>query len=1082
MIRLLAEHRVAANLLMTMMVLAGLFTMKSIPSQLDPPSSFPLIWVEVEWRGAAAEDIEELITTPIESQLRTLNDLHELRSSTSNGYVRVNAIFNHDADMTLALDAVKQRVDNLRNLPPTIEPPKVRRYIDLEPVASLLVHGGSNVSELIPLVREFENDLMQRGIEGVWYDGLPTEEIAILVGGDALQQMNLTLDELASEIARASQNVPAGSVGRGQGERQLRSLDQRRNPRGFEGLLLETSDQLVRLGDFANIVRRPQDGQPLVRKDGKPAIEMILWRDTGSDAMLAAKVVQTWLADIQPNLPEGVVVEQHADIWHLLEAQISMIGKNAAGGLFLVIFTLLLFLNGRVGFWVMLGIPVSFLLALALFYYGFGYGISIIGMIGFIMALGIVVDDAIVVGEDAMTHFENGASPEDAAVMGAQRMWVPVVTSSLTTLAAFIPLLLIGGTMGDVILILPTILFCVIIASLIECFCVLPGHLKRSLAKVKPTPPDSFRGRFDTAFATFREQKFMPLVHRSLAYPGVTVCTALGGVVCAFALVASQHVGFNMVTGFNFESLEAHTQFSSEATDADKEDFVQHLQQTLQQVHKKYDSQNLVGWLAKDNLAKFDDERQTGAQFASISAFYAFEEDRTVAPQRFANEWRDLVTQPPWVERLYLGVDGGANGGEPTLSMVLRGDNLDNLKSGAEELAGVLASYPGVSNVSDNLPYGKEQLIFTMTPTGKSLGLTPEAIGRQLRAGYAGQRVQIFNENNSELEVRVLAPDAERDNLAYLAQYPIKTPASAQNTAGDNGWVPLGSVATLTPRRGIDLIRHHNGELAIRISADVDSKVNNALTIIEDIKSNHIETILGSKGLTFGLAGQSAEDAMMLETMALGGLLTLVLIYLILAWVFASYLWPLAIMLAIPFGLTGAIVGHWVLGMDLGAMSILAFFSLTGIVVNDSIVLISFFKDSYLQDGEQQSFDKAHLRATLANAVNARFRAVLLTSLTTIAGLVALIFETSTLQMYVAPIAVTLCFGLAFATALVLLVIPAMVLLLEDGKHQLLALVHSTTARLRAPTEVTPTHSHSHSHTPTPTPTPTHVVTGETSL
>ena len=247
-------------------------------------------------------------------------------------------------------------------------------------------------------------------------------------------------------------------------------------------------------------------------------------------------------------------------------------------------------------------------------------------------------------------------------------------------------------------------------------------------------------------------------------------------------------------------------------------------------------------------------------------------------------------------------------------------------------------------------------------------------------------------------------------------------------------------MAELTPRRGIDLIRHQNGELAIRVSADVDTELNNALTIIDDIENTHMKSLLDKYNLTYGLAGQSAEDAKMLEVLSLGGWLTLALIYLILAWVFASYLWPLAIMLAIPFGMTGAIVGHWILGMDVGAMSMLAFLSLTGIVVNDSIVLISFFKDSYQPKTDpsgQPTLDKAYLRQSLANAVNARFRAVLLTSLTTIAGLVALIFETSTLQMYVAPIAVTLCFGLAFATTLVLLVIPSMVLLLETAKYRL---------------------------------------------
>ena len=456
---------------------------------------------------------------------------------------------------------------------------------------------------------------------------------------------------------------------------------------------------------------------------------------------------------------------------------------------------------------------------------------------------------------------------------------------------------------------------------------------------------------------------------------------------------------------------------------------MQHLQQTLQEVNDSHDSKNVVGWLAKDNLAEFDEERQTGAQYGSVSGFYAFEEDRTVTPQAFVEEWRSKVIQPPWVERFRLGVDGGANGGEPSLAVVLRGDNIDDLKSGAIELGDLLASYPGVTNVSDDLPFGKEQLIFTMTPTGKTLGLTPEEIGRQLRAGYAGRRVQIFNENNAELEVRVLATDTERERVSYLAQYPIKTL--------NNGWVPLQSVASLSPRRGIDIIRHQNGELAIRISADVNTEINNTLTILDDIKATKLDPILDKYNLSFGLAGQSAEDAKMLEVMALGGWLTLVLIYLVLAWVFASYLWPVAIMLAIPFGLTGAVVGHWLLGMDIGSMSLLAFFSLTGIVVNDSIVLISFFKDSYKPVKNAGGvLDVGVLRKALAGAVNARFRAVLLTSLTTIAGLVALIFETSTLQMYVAPIAVTICFGLAFATALVLLVIPAMVLLLESGKNR----------------------------------------------
>lgn len=1021
MIRKFAEHRVAANLVMIMMIMAGLWAVRTMPSMLDPPAHFPNVFVEVTWVGAAAEDIETLVTTPIEQQLRTLNDLKELTSRTINGYTFIQATFKFDADITLALDQVKQRVASIRNLPPAIEPPVVRRPIDTEPISALLVTGEGELSELIPMVRTFEKQLLARGIEGIYYDGLPTEEIAVLVGGKNLQALGLTLDEIAAEVARVSQDVPAGAIGRGQGSRQLRSLDQRRDPLGFEQLHIESNGQLISLGDFAEVVRRPQRGQPILTSEGNPAIEMNLWRNTGADAHLAEKIVRQWLADVQPTLPAGVEVKEIVNVWRLIGAQLEMIGKNGLSGLVLVVLVLFLFLNGRAGFWVTAGIPVSFCLALALFYVGFGYGISIVALIGFIMALGIIVDDAIVVGEDIVSHFENGMTPLDASIAGAERMWVPVMTSSMTTMAAFIPLLIIGGEMGDVILALPTVLLCVIVASLIECFWVLPGHLRASLEKTqaRDDAAPTWRTRFDKGFYKFRDDKFMPLVEHALARPGMTLIAAVSAMLVAVSLIASQHVGFNLITGFDTESIDANIEFTSSATDAQKIAFVRHLETTLQAAHKTHDEKNIVGWVAKYNRAEFDADRLDGEQYAAIGAQYAFEEDRTTAPKDFAKTWRDQVIRPSYVEKLTIGVDGGANNGQPDLTLILRGTDIDMLKQGAEDLTTLLASYPGVSNVTDNLPYGREQIIFEMTPRGRSLGLSAAAIGAQLRAAYSGSRVQIFNEQEAELEVRVMLPDAERDNLAALQKFPIRT------SGGD--FVPLGSVAVLYSRRGIDVIRHSDTQLAVAISADVDADVNNAISIVNDVGKNQLPAILDRYGLTYGLGGQSEQDQVIMQTMALGGILTLILIYLILAWVFSSYLWPLAIMMAIPFGFTGAIFGHWVTGWDVGAMSLLAFFSLTGIVVNDSIVLISFLR-RHVDAGTA-------LKAALLQATRSRFRAVILTSLTTVAGLLPLIFETSTLAMYVAPIAVTISFGLSFATLLVLIVIPALILLLEQTKQ-----------------------------------------------
>jgi len=1019
LIETFAQHRVAANLAMIMMTLAGLWAIRSMPSQLDPPTSFPMVFVEVQWLGASAEDIESLVTTPIEQQLRSLTGLHELSSRTDNGSTTIRVQFQQGTDMTLGLDRVKQRMANIRNLPPGIEPPIVRRFIDMEPIASLLLTGPGAIGELIPLARQLERDLMEHGVEGVQYDGLPTEEIALLVGGQRLHELRLTLDELAMEVSRVSQNVPAGSIGNGQGSRQLRSLDQRRDPLSFEGLQIQSADQIVRLGDIAEVVRRPQRGQPTVTSNSQPAIEMLLLRSTEADAYHAEQMLNQWLADTQPTLPPGVTIEKVFDVWDLLGAQLDMIVKNGLSGLALVVLTLFMFLSGRVGWWVMVGIPVSFLMGLALFHLVFGHGISIIALIGFVMALGIIVDDAIVVGEDAVTLFAQGRSPLDAAVSGARRMWVPVVTSSLTTLAAFIPLLLIGGPMGDIILVLPTVLLCIIVASLAECFLVLPGHLRHSLGGVTAGSSGGWRRRFDAALFGFRDRRFMPFLRGALEYPGATLCAAVGGVLVAVSLVASQHVGFDMVTGFEFESIQANVQFSDAATDQDKQAFLRHLESTLAAVDAEADGRNVLGWISKTSLAQFNNDRMTGEQYGSVVGNYAFEESRSLAPLEFVQRWRDRIIKPPYVEQLVVEVAGGQNNGEPDLTLVLSGDDLGALKDGAEELASALAAYPGVFNVIDDLPYGRQQVIFQITPQGRSLGLTSDAIGSQLRAAYSGSRVQIFNEQDSELEVRVMLPDAERAELGRLQQFPIRT------AAGE--FVPLANVASLYNRRGIDVIRHSGGRMAVSVSADVDTEVGNAIAITADLRTKALPSILEKYHLEFGLGGKSEFDQEILETLKLGAVLTLVLIYLILAWVFASYLWPLAIMMAIPFGFTGAVLGHWITGWDIGAMSLLAFFSLSGIVVNDSIVLISFLKRD-VQAGKP-------LRQSLEDAVRARFRAVILTSLTTIAGLLPLAFETSSLSFYVAPIAVTICFGLAFATALVLIVIPALLLLLDAAQQ-----------------------------------------------
>ena len=1021
LIDLFVRHKVAPNLVMIMMILSGFWAATQINTQLDPSVEWPVVTINAAWPGASAEDVEQLIVVPIEQQIANIVDLQNIYSTSVPGAANFRLEFSFDTDMTKAVDTVKDRVAQVRNYPVDMEPIVVARATDYEEIATVAISANGSLSELVPLVREMERELYSRGIERIDFDGMPEEEIAIQVSSGTLVELNTSLDQIAREVRSRSTDAPAGTIGRGQGEMQLRSLDQKRAESEFEYMevAVQPGGRLVQLGEIAEIEKRPKVGQPELTRNGKVTIEMELLRLTSSDAILSAQILEQWKQEAEADLPAGVEIHVYQEAWILLKEQLRVIYENGLSGLVLVVLTLLLFLNGRVGWWVMIGIPVSFLFATLIYYGVFNGSINVVALFAFIMALGIVVDDAIVVSEDAVTLYQQGFSAEEAAAAGAKRMLLPVITSSLTTMAAFVPLLITGGEVGAVIMTMPMVLLCVIIASLVECFLVLPGHLRHSLAKITNENTQSFRNRFNRRFYQFRDNYYRPVLDKALAAPGTTLCLAVGCVVVALSLLVSGRVGLNMVTGMSMEMLEANVKFSAQANEQDRSDFMEFLEQTMTATDAELGGVNISGHITKFNSARLSQERKIGNQYASLRLEYAWEEVRQASPQDFVNRWRDKVDRPPFVEELYLEATGGANNGMPDISLVLRGRDVPTLKQASEELQAALSSYPGVSNVYDNLPYGKDQIVYSLNPVGKSLGISTESLGRQLRAAYNGERVQVFNQNETEIEVLVMLPDQERDHMVSLKQLPVLTPA------GDP--VAMGMVADLTHASGIDVINHNDGFMSVVVSASVDAKQNNADQVLSHISDNALAEIKDRYDLTSGLDGVTLRNQQILDAMKIGSMLTVIFIYLILAWSFSSYLWPLAVMTAIPLGLTGAIVGHLVMGYDLGAMSLLAFFSLTGIVVNDSIILVSFFRRA-LDEGK--SYKDAIHEASMS-----RFRAVVLTSLTTIAGLGPLMFETFSLALYMVPIAITLCFGLAFSTLLVLLVIPALIVMIEDKKQ-----------------------------------------------
>ena len=1004
LIEIFTQHKVASNLAMVLMLMAGVWAISKLNVQLNPTREQNYVNVSIAWRGASAEDVEKLITIPLEQQIKTLPDIKTLRSTTRNMFTNLSVELEEDADLGKAVDLIKQRVAQIRSFPVDIEPPTVSRNEQQELVAAVLITGPDNLEELIPLARKMEQQLLADGIDMIGFQGLPAQEIAIQVDNKTLYELGLSFNQLGLLLSGLSQDSPGGTVGRGQMARQLRSLDQRRDADGFNQLPLfnDKSGRLVRIGDIATVTRRAVIDQPYSSVGGKPAIAMFVRRDIGTDSLLAANILNSWYERTVEQLDSEVNLQLFLEAWKYIEDELSLIIKNGSTGLLLVVLSLLLFLHLRVAFWVMMGIPITFFAALLGFYYT-GGTINALSLIGFVMALGIIVDDAIVVGEESLTQFQNGHSPAEAATMGANRMFAPVVASSLTTLCAFLPLLM---SPGSEITEIPLIMIWVIAASLIECFLVLPGHLRHSFEAIQRKSGSFTASRFNQRFEVFREQTFRPIVRYAMRNRRIVIASALTLFAITLTLWISGWLKTNLNLSIDFEQLTADIQFVGGATEQQKSNYLRDVELALDRADQDNGGNNVVNYLTVSNLATVDNEQKQGSQYASINVEMISPEQRQLTAEEFTKVWHANIPISPVVDSLQVKESASF---WSDFTLLLKGGDVATLKMASEELMHELKKLEGVKNLHDDLPYGKEQWIFSLTTEGRALGLTISDVGRQLRAAFDGQRVQIFQDDEAELEVRLILPERERTNLASLGQFPIRT------AAGD--MLPLASVATWSGKRGIDVIRHHDVQKTITISGDVDLTVITGREVVTHAIDNIFPQLLKKYELTYGLDRMSAAERESETEFLLSFMYALGLIYIVLVWVFSSYTWPLAVMAAIPMGLTGALGGHLLMGMHVGPMSMLGMFALTGIVVNDSIILITTYK-KLIEEGipPQQAIE---------DAVCSRLRAVILTSLTTIAGLFPLMLEQAPIAQIFTPLAAAICFGLAYGTALVLIVIPA---------------------------------------------------------
>lgn len=1037
-----AHHKVAANLLMTIMLLAGVFALDRLNVQFFPNFQLDIVSVRVIWTGASAEDIESSITIPLEQRLKTLDNLRKMSSTSAQGVSSITLEFEEGTDMLVALDQAKRQVDDFRNLPRDAEKPEVINVTRYEPVAQVLISGLDEPRELRELAHRFENELLARGIDKVDILGLPEEEIAIEIPSERLNELRLSLDQVGERVDALSRDAPAGVLGDSEAARELRSEEQRRTVQGFADLPVVSGDlSRIELGSVADVQRQPRDNTVTFSQQGQPVLQLSLQRAEAGDSLVAARILEEWLADTRPTLPDNVQLTVYDESWQLIKERIMLLVKNGAGGLLLVIAILYIFLTGRVAFWVAVGIPVSFMATLFLLYLA-GGSINMISLFALIMALGIIVDDAIVVGEDAQAHHQMGEDPLLAAEGGARRMLAPVTASSLTTIAAFLPLMLVGGIIGNIMSAIPLVIVAVIIASLIESFLILPGHLRHSFLHQHEVKENSLRARLDRGFEHFRDHIFRPVVSLAIRHRGSTIAAAFAGLIVAIGLLAGGRMSFDFFPTPESQVLYANATFVAGTPKSTVDAFLDDLEEALYQTEEDLGQGRLINVaLVKHGTTSGEAGAGgsiTGDQVGSLQVELVPPDRRVVRNEEFVRAWREHISQPAGLESFIIT---SRRAGPPGRDITVRltGREADNIKAAALELMESLKGIPGVSEIQDDMPYGREQLIYSLTPTGKALGLTTEELGRQLRSAFDGRLVQLFQDGPDEVEVRVQLPEQERARLSVLERLNIRTP--------DGEFVPLTTVAQWTSKQGYQALRHAEGQLALEVQADVDRTQNNSNAVIAHLDETVMPELAQRYGIGYSFEGRSADQRETMGDMKKGAMLGLVMIYLVLAWVFASYGWPLVVMTAIPFGITGAFFGHWLMGLDLTVLSMFGIIGLSGIVVNDSIILVTFYKQLQAQG--------MATREALVEAACQRLRAVLLTSLTTIAGLTPLLFETSLQAQFLIPMATSIAFGLAFATLLILFVIPSLLSLHEDAhawlqRKGLVGREHPETARQEA--------------------------------
>ena len=1045
----LARNPVAANLLMVLIVAGGLTAASTVTEEVFPEIDLRRIRIEVPYLGAAPEEVESGVVVRIEEAIQNIDGVQQIVSNASEGSASVMAELESGADAQRVLDEVTNNVQAVTTFPVETERPIIREMVTRSQVTDIAIAGATDVASLKSIAEMVRDGLVALPEVGqVEIVSVPPYEISIEVSEVALRRHRLTFDQVADAVRRSSLDLPGGSVRTERGEILLRTIGQAYRGADYENLVLWTRPDGSRLllGDVARVVDGFAETDQRARFDELPAVTVSVYRSGEQSALDVAAAVRDYVRRADAWLPEGVTLTIWQDQSQVLTDRLAIMFNNGAAGFVLVFIVLTLFLDMRLAFWVSLGIPICFLGAFALMP-GLGLSVNMVSCFAFILVLGIVVDDAIIVGENIHRHQERHGDGLRGAIDGAREIGKPVVFAVLTTAAAFLPLLFVTA-FGEMFQVVPLVVLPCLLFSLLESLGILPAHLAHGRRRRRAGPWRRFQQRIAGGLLWFVRRVYEPALESALRWRYVTAALGLATLILTGGLALGGSTNFQFAPSIENEFMTASITMPlgtpAEATTAAVAKFeagAARLRASLE-AETGVDYFRHVATMIGDQpvlargggrFGRISSDVVAASHIGEITIELAPTETRSHTSEQLGILWREETGPVPEAVAIDFHTSLLSTGED--VDVELSGRDLDRLRAAADVLKGRLAEYAGVYAVADSIQTGKAEMRLDIRPAAETLGLTLQDLGRQVRQAFYGEEAQRIQRGRDDIRVMVRYPREQRQSLGSLETMRVRTP--------DGGEVPFSQVALVEPGRGFASIRRIDRSRAVNVTGSVDPQVASTAALIGDLRERILPEMLTQFPdvfYTFRGTQEAQEEA--LSGLRVGFLLALIMIFGLLAIPLRSYAQPLIIMGAIPFGLVGALWGHMLMGLDVTFMTLLGLVALTGVVVNDSLIMVDFINRERRTGGEAVAGEAATsggrapaaggLEQAIRQAGGQRFRPIVLTSLTTFAGLVPMLADRSMQAAFFIPMAASLAFGVLFATFITLFLVPVAYAILDD--------------------------------------------------